>query len=275
MVDLCIFIVLFAISFSLASWILVLSARAVGSRRARLRHGALAAFLTFVCNLVVLVLSAWSGTLARSQMVLIAALLLVMENVAAYAIYRHVFQLSVGRAFVPWGAMVGLSVVELILVIALLRPFAVEAFFIPTGSMAPTIEPGNRVTVNKLLRPRRWDIVAYRTDFQGPEIYCKRVIGLPGERLRFEGGQLYVNDHSVTPPAVLLGNLRTVRHIRWETTHYDEGQTIVLGSKEYFFIGDDAEHSVDSRLLGPSDRSAIIGVADLIYWPLSRWRILR
>lgn len=103
--------------------------------------------------------------------------------------------------------MLGLSIVEFVLAVALLRPFVVEAFVVPTASMAPTIEPGNRIVVNKLLRPRRWDIVAYQTNFDGPAIYCKRVIGLPGERLRFEGGNLYVNDKLVEPPALLAGAL--------------------------------------------------------------------
>jgi type IV secretory pathway protease TraF len=57
--------------------------------------------------------------------------------------------------------------------------------------------------------------------------------------------------------------------------HYVEGQTILLRSNEFFFIGDNADVSLDSRLLGPSDRSAIVGVVDLMYWPLSRFHIVR
>lgn len=168
-----------------------------------------------------------------------------------------------------------MGIVEVVLAVALFRPFVVEAFVVPTGSMAPTIEPGNRVAVNKLLHPRRWDIVAYRTNFQGPAIYCKRVIGLPAERLRFEGGNLYVDGKLVTPPPVLAGRFRLMIHSEPYPAHYVEGQTITLGNNEFFFIGDNADVSLDSRLLGPSDRGTIIGVVDLIYWPLSRWRILR
>lgn len=224
---------------------------------------------------MVLALSERAKTLAPIHMLIVAALLLVIENLTEYAIYRRVFQLSAVRAFAPWGAMVGLNIVELILVMALLRPFVVEGFVIPTGSMVPTIEPGNRIAVNKLLRPRRWDIVAYRTDFQGPANYCKRVIGLPGERLRFEGGNLYVNDQLVVPPHLLAGRFRLSDISYAYPVHYHEGQTIALGNNEFFFIGDNVDVSLDSRLLGPSDRGAIIGVVDLIYWPPSRWRILR
>lgn len=275
MIDLCILVVLFAASFSLAAWVLSRSARAVGSNRASLRHGALAAFVTFVCGLLFLALSAWPKTLAPIQMLMMAASLLVMENLAVYAVYRSIFQLSAGRAFAPWGAMFGLGIVQTVLVMALLRPLVLEAFIIPTSSMAPTIEARDRIVVNKLLRPRRWDIVAYRTDFDGPANYCKRVIGLPGERLRFEGGNLYVNDQLVVPPHLLAGRFRLSETSYAYPVHYKEGQTIALGNNEFFFIGDNVDVSLDSRLLGPSDRGTIIGVADLIYWPVSRWRILR
>lgn len=276
MIDLCILILLLLASFALSAWVLAVSARAVGSPRARYRHGALAAGLMVVCGVAVGI--AWGITAAHGAMVFVSALLVGMNYLAAYWICRRVFRLSAAKALVPWGANIALGIVEVILAVVLLRPFVMEAFIVPTGSMTPTIDPGNRVMVGKVLRPGRWDIVAYRTNFQGPAIYCKRVIGLPGERLRFEGGNLYVNDKRVEPPALLAGRFRlpdTGRSFPPYPVHYQEGQTITLGKNEFFFIGDNADVSLDSRLLGPSDRSALVGVADLMYWPLSRFHILR
>lgn len=274
--DLCIFIVLFAASFGVAVWVLTLSARLAGSARAGWRQGVLAAFLTSVCSVAFFALTAWVKMRDSGPTLLFGVVwLLVIENAVAYLIYRRVFRLSVGKALVPWAATLGLGLVEFVLVVALLRPFVVEAFVVPTGSMAPTIEPGGRVMVSKLLRPRRWDIVAYRTNFQGPSVYCKRVIGLPGERLRFESGNLYVDDKLMVPPAVLAGHFKVFEDSYAYPVHYHEGQTITLGKNEFFFIGDNADISLDSRLLGPSDCSTIVGVVDLIYWPLSRFRIVR
>jgi hypothetical protein len=109
----------------------------------------LAALLTSVCGVVFFGLSAWAKTRESGPtLLLVAAWLLVVENAVAYAIYRRVFRLSAGRAFVPWAAMLGLSIVEVILLVTLLRPFVVEAFAVPTASMAPRIEPGNRIVVN-------------------------------------------------------------------------------------------------------------------------------
>lgn len=275
MIDLCILILLLLASFALSAWVLAVSARAVGSPRARYRHGALAAFLAAACGVGCLGISAWARTLEPGARVAVAAVVLVGANVVAYAIFRRVFRLSARQALVPWAANLALGIVEVILAVLVLRPFVMEGFIVPTGSMAPTIRAESRVMVCKLLRPRRWDIVAYRTDFQGPAVYCKRVIGLPGERLKFEGGNFYVNDQLVVPPAVLAGRLRLMPHSEAYPVHYAEGKTIALGSNQFFFIGDNAEVSLDSRLLGPSDRSAIIGVVDLIYYPIRRFRVLR
>ena len=56
---------------------------------------------------------------------------------------------------------------------------------------------------------------------------------------------------------------------------YQDGQTIQLKPNEYFFIGDNPEISADSRLDRPSDRSSVVGVLDLIYWPMHRARVVR
>ncbi|HEX5244232.1 MAG TPA: S26 family signal peptidase [Tepidisphaeraceae bacterium] len=59
------------------------------------------------------------------------------------------------------------------------------------------------------------------------------------------------------------------------SARYQEGQTITLGNDEYFFIGDNADESGDSRLYGPSHRVDVVGVVDLIYWPIGKLRIVR
>jgi len=108
-----------------------------------------------------------------------------------------------------------------------------------------------------------------------PRIYCKRLIGLPGEQLRFEEGNLYVDNQPVTPPAVLAGRLHASLTDAGPEARYRDGETISLAGDEYFFIGDNVEASKDSRFDGPSRRGAILGVVDVLYWPLGRARIFR
>lgn len=105
----------------------------------RLAAGGLAALLTSICGAAFFPLTAWVKTRESGPTLLFGVVwLLVIENAVAYLIYRRVFCLSVGKALVPWAATLGLGLVEFVLVVALLRPFVVEAFVVPTGSMAPT-----------------------------------------------------------------------------------------------------------------------------------------
>jgi signal peptidase I len=143
--------------------------------------------------------------------------------------------------------------------------------------MSPTLNPGNRVLINKLLTPHRWDLVAYR-DPNDPHhpVHCKRLIGLPGDHLRFDNDQLFVNDLLTMPPSPLLGHLHaSPPSIPPTQTRYHDGQTITLGPDQYFLLSTNPTLSPDSRLTGPSKRPSLIGVVDLIYWPPSKIRLLR
>lgn len=200
--------------------------------------------------------------------------LVAVQFAILLAAIRAAFRLSWGRAFAPLGAHVATSIVAAGLALYVVRPHLVESFVLPTRSMAPTVVPGDRFTVNKLLGPRRWDLIAYRVGGPRPAVYLKRLVALPGERLRFESGTLYINDRPAPDvPAVLVGRLRASADPRY--ARYAERETIALGPDEYFVIGDDVDRSVDSRVDGPVRGVAIVGVADWIYWPPSHVRIVR
>ena len=157
----------------------------------------------------------------------------------------------------------------------LVRPHISQAFVFPALSMSPTINPGDRILVNKLLRPRRMDLVVYWNDAPKPVPYCHRLIGLPGESLRFEKGGIVINDQPLDLPPFLAGRCQVNRMGKSGSYKYEEGETITLGSNEYFFLGDNAERSADSRRSGPSHASDLIGVIDLMYWPPGKFRIIR
>jgi signal peptidase I len=141
--------------------------------------------------------------------------------------------------------------------------------------MSPTLEPGDRFMVNKLLVPRRWDLVAYQTNDAQSVVSCKRLVGLPGERLRFENGTLYVDDEPVVAPEVVAGQYSAEIGDAPGLTQYRERETIHLGGDEYFFVGDNVQRSKDSRTDGPTHREKLVGVVDMIYWPLNRITVLR
>jgi signal peptidase I len=282
------------LSLLLTAWILAVAAHCLKSPRGKLRFGVLATALVLVINLGqgLFILSRTrlpsSPTInpipgtsftptpelekASPQLVLFIGLLgLALQ----FAVLQRVFALRTGRAFGLWGIGLLWSCVQLAIAVFIIRPYVMEAVLIPTASMSPTLVPADHVLANKLAHPGRWDLVIYHPpSLDGKpvtDMYCKRLVGLPGERLRFNGGQLYINDQPVAAPAVVAGKYS----LQMPRGKYREGETITLRDNEVFLIGDNTMWSFDSRLAGPSKLGDIQGVAQIIYWPFDRVAILR
>ena len=277
MLSLILWSTLLILNFLLIAAAMAWAARAVGSPRGRFRVGLRAMLILFGCNLVTAALSIVMGEpTTLPGMIAAAVFWLILQFGITLSILKHTFQLSLGRSFAPFGALFGVTVLFLVVMLLVLKPYVSQAFTIPSSSMAPTLNPGDRFFVNKLAQPRRWDLVAYWTVTDlppGRTIYCKRVIGLPGERVRFDNGQIYINDQLQTAPAVVSGRLTAA--MPFGRSRYRDGETIQLGPAEMFVVGDNLNNSADSRYNGPSNTSEIVGVMDLQYWPLSKFGVKR
>ena len=161
-----------------------------------------------------------------------------------------------------------------------------------SDELAPPIIQPDAFVVNKLLTPRRWDLVYYHAPHvpqaEGRPArlnYVKRVIGLPGEEVVIKDGAVWINGERLVPPEDIarLRFLDTVANdepIRWGSAR----RPAKLGPEEYFVVGDFGRHSNDSRtwnnlIAGRSPfglpTSHIVGVVDLRYGPLSRWHVFR
>lgn len=263
---------------------LVLSAGAItvaagwsGSSRATIGVGMLAEAFIIAVNAVVSAILAGVISVDRPVPQVIAGVLaLVVQGAVAFVVLGRMFRLSFIRTLGPFAAHVAASIVVLAVGVGVVRPFLTESFVIPSSNMHPTLEPGDCFMVNKLITPRRWDLVAHWTRDADPQPVCQRLVGLPGEQLRLENGTLFVNGQTVTVPSVVAGRYHAApTGASADLVRYNDGETITLGPDEYFFIGDNVDRSLDSRLQGPSDRSTLLGVVDLIYWPPARMRILR
>lgn len=157
------------------------------------------------------------------------------------------------------------------LVIALLIiQFVVQSFYIPSSSMEPTLVPGERVLVAKfyyrITKPQRGDIIVFRYPIDNRKNLIKRVIGLPGEKIKISNGMIYVNGEP------LQGD-------KFGRTYYDygfygEGEKTVP-EDSYFVLGDNSLNSDDSRFWGYVPRKNILGRAFLIYWPLTHITLLK
>jgi len=154
----------------------------------------------------------------------------------------------------------------------LTRPFRV-----PTKSMMPTIQPGDRLFVQTsaywFAAPSRGDVVAFRTDaLDSPllpkgEIYLKRIAGLPGEAIQISEGRLLINGHPLDNAAPLAGSNFGLSN---ESSPAVRSNAWLVPTNSYFVVGDNGTNSLDSRFFGPIPRAGIIGRATKIYWPIPR-----
>ena len=149
------------------------------------------------------------------------------------------------------------------LVFGFVRPFVVEAFYIPSQSMVPTLKVQDRVLVNKFIyrfsEPERGDIVVFQSVEGGGEDLIKRVVGVPGDEIAVRGGKLFVNGEHQREPYV---NKKFPDRSTFSPTKVPEGH--------YFMMGDNRANSRDSRFFGPVPKKNIEGEAFLRFWPLDR-----
>jgi signal peptidase I len=240
------------------------------------RVGIVVAFILGACAAILVVVDlALEGRSGLASLGKLATLIAWIS--AIFVAFKSAFRLSTGRVWALFGIYAAWVVLLFILQALVTKPYVAEAFVLSTPSMSPTIEAQDHFFVEKLLRPRRWDIIAFRhTDNGQTSVFCKRLVGLPGERLRFEGGAVYVDDHAMTAPAVVAGRYHASPfRTPMPVAPYQDGQTISLGNHEYFVVGDNVNVSKDSRIYGPIDASSLVGVADLNYWPPDRVHIFR
>lgn len=166
------------------------------------------------------------------------------------------------RAVIEWGAILVLAVIAAVV----LRTFIVQPYYIPSGSMEPTLMVGDKVLVNKLSYDfhavHRGDIVVFKKPpheySPGIKDLIKRVVGLPGETIWASGGSVYIDGRRLKEPWLPRGVV-TADFKPW---HIPKG--------EYFVMGDNRGDSADSRVIGPIPKSLIVGRAFLIVWPVSR-----
>lgn len=181
--------------------------------------------------------------------------------------------------------LIGIALVLAILI----KTFIVQAFYIPSGSMEPTLETGDRVLVNKVVYDlrdvHRFDVIVFSNPHlaerssRGPigtffhwlgeglglagtanEDYIKRVIGLPGETIEIRDHTVYANGEPLDEP-YLTAEARA--------SMLDYGPVEVPAGC-YFVLGDDRGHSGDSRFgLGFIPADEVVGEAFVIVWPPS------
>lgn len=165
------------------------------------------------------------------------------------------------------------GLVAFVLVFLVIRPFILQAFFIPSASMRPALREADRLLVNKfiyrLTEPRRGDIIVFRAPLRagarpGHEDYIKRVVALPGEQVEVRSYRgVYVNGCRLAEPYVRAQQM----------ADYDFGPYRVPPGC-LFVMGDNRRASQDSHVWLALEQHRIIGKALVVFWPPQRAGLL-
>ena len=159
------------------------------------------------------------------------------------------------------------------IVLALVLAGAVNSFLIvnaevPTGSMENTIMPGDRILALRTSywfdEPQEGDVTVFRypDDPTGKTLYVKRIIGAEGDVIEVANGEVYVNGEALKEDYIA------------EMTMGDFGPYIVP-EDSYFMMGDNRNHSLDSRYWGPVRQFNLVGPAAFTLWPFTEhWGII-
>jgi signal peptidase I len=152
------------------------------------------------------------------------------------------------------------------------RRARLEPMLVKGGSMRPTLDPGHRIAVAPLVRPpARGDLVVLRSP-RDVEV-VKRVVGLPGERVRLRAGRLEVDGQAVPEPYLAgarrgPGNPEGVPRSIGGVGDLE----LELGPAQYLVLGDHRAASTDGRDFGPVGADALVGRVRFAYWPPRRLR---
>jgi len=147
------------------------------------------------------------------------------------------------------------SLASVLIIVFLYQPVRVEG-----TSMLPRLEDHDRLFINKFVYRfsaiERGDVVVFHYPRDPEKSYIKRVVGLPGDRLRIDHGQVWLNG-------------RPLRELYVPEVYQDDKSypEIVVPEGSYFMMGDHRSISSDSREFGPVERSLIYGKAVFVYWP--------
>ena len=170
---------------------------------------------------------------------------------------------SLWSAFSWFRDLIFSVLIAVVLIVFIYQPVKVEG-----TSMMPTLTDQERIFINKFTyrfgfgSVSRGDTVVFWYPQDTSKSYIKRVIGVPGDRIRVEGGLVYVNgtplQESYVPPE------------NRDSNSWRDGEEQVVPAGRYFVLGDHRNQSSDSRMWGYVPRENIYGIAVFVYWPLEK-----
>jgi signal peptidase I len=161
------------------------------------------------------------------------------------------------------------EVAALALGLYLVITFALQTVHVIGLSMYPTVDDQNYLIAVKVPyyfhAPQRGDIVIMRDPYDPSRDFIKRIVGVPGDRIVIRDGTVFIDERKLDEPYVVKP---------WSDTWPPSGQEQTLGPDQYFVMGDNRNHSSDSRVFGAINRNEIEAEAWLRVYPLSEFGVI-
>jgi signal peptidase I len=161
------------------------------------------------------------------------------------------------------------TIVWALVLAMIIRTFVVQAFWIPSGSMLPTLQVGDRVLVAKFwnwfITPSRGSIYVFKYPEDRSRDFIKRIIAVPGDTVDIKNGVVYVNGAPIDEPYVANKDHYTMR-----PNKFYPSVPFTVPEDRYFALGDNRPNSQDGRFWGYVPAKDIHGPAFFRYWPLTR-----
>ena len=171
------------------------------------------------------------------------------------------------------------AIILAIIIALFVRTFIIQAFKIPSGSMKNTLQIGDHILVNKFIygvklpftmttiipykKPQRGDIVVFKFKEEPKKDFIKRTIGVPGDVIEIRNKELYVNKKRLEQDYAIYTDLHIIPKAMQPR---DNLGPITVPEDSIFVMGDNRDHSYDSRFWGFVDLKDVKGKAFIIYW---------
>lgn len=150
-------------------------------------------------------------------------------------------------------------------IFAIIYLFIAQPHKVSGSSMVPTFQNGDYILTDKVSyrfgQPKKGDIIVLKNPRDETQDFIKRIIATPGQNLKVEGNNVYVDNKQQNESYLPVG---TPTHAG---SFLHEGETILIAPNQYFIFGDNRNHSSDSREWGAITKSEIVGKVFFRYWP--------
>jgi len=183
--------------------------------------------------------------------------------------YDSIFK-TIGEFFLE---IIKVVIISLAIIVPV-RYFLIQPFYVKGASMEPSFHDHEYLIINEIVYrfqdPQRGDIVVFRYPKDPSQYFIKRIIGLPGEKIKIKDNNIYVYNDQYPEGNILNEDIYLLEDEEvpnWGKTEF------ILEEDEYFVMGDNREASLDSRKFGPVPERLIIGKAWVRGWPFDKIKI--